>query len=75
MPIYIYTYIYTCVLAVRGMCFYFFIPELGPELSIWGLDPFQTLDYSLQLRSVQFSAYGVKQVSRSSLNCRYRSES
>ena len=37
------------------------------ELSIWGPDPSQTLNYGLQLRSVKFSASGVRQVSRSKI--------
>ena len=45
--------------------FYFFIKNRAPKPSILGPDPSQTLNYTLQLRSVQFLASGVRQVSRS----------
>ena len=43
-----------------------FISKLGPGPSTLGPDPSQTLNYGLQMRSVQFWASGVRQVSSSS---------
>ena len=40
--------------------------RLGPEPSNVGSDPFQKLNYMLLLRSVHFSASGLRQVSRPS---------
>ena len=61
---------YYIILAVRGICFLLFSPERGPETLILGLDPSQPLNYSRQLRSVQFLVCGVRQVSRSSFRGR-----
>ena len=41
---------------------------MGPEPSILGPDPSQTLNYCLQMRSVKFSASGERQVSRSKMS-------
>ena len=45
--------------AALGANFLLFIGTLGPEPAMLGRDPSQTLDYSLQMRSVQFLASGV----------------
>ena len=58
----------TITLAVRGVYILLFIESLGPEASILGTDPSQTLVYGLQLSSVKFSASGVRQVSRSKIS-------
>ena len=54
-------------LAVRGIYFLLFIENVCAELSILGPDISQTLDYDQQLRSVTFSASGIRQVSRSNI--------
>ena len=53
--------------AVRVLYFLLFYWKLGPEPSILGPDPSQTLNYGPQLRVVKFSAPGVRQVSRSKI--------
>ena len=45
-----------------------FYYKLGPEPSMLCPDPFQTLNYGLQLRSVKFSASGIRQVSISNIS-------
>ena len=47
---------------------FYFSSKTGPELSILGPDPSQTLNYRLQLRSVKFSASGVRHLSRSKIS-------
>ena len=56
-----------CISYIYSLLFYF---KLGPEPSILGPDPSQTLKYSLKLRSVQILASGVRQLSRSRLRGR-----
>ena len=41
-------------LAVRVIYFLLFLQTWDPEISMLGRDPSQSLNYSLQLRSVQF---------------------
>ena len=59
---------YGICLAVRGIYFLLVIEKLGPDPSTLSPDPSQRSNYSLQLRSVIFSASGIKQVSSSKIS-------